>query len=296
MLPFRRILFPVDYSPSCRAAAPYVRDMMRHYAANLTLLRAYVSTPWLAAQDPSAAFIYSTPPESLSDSEEQRKAEEGHLRGFAFEMFPDYEVDIAVREDEAGIAIHDHVKHEGTDLVMMPTRDCGMLRRLLMGSVTAKVLHDVSTPVWTGIGAALTDHRPAIPYRSILCAVDENEEGAAVLTAGAAIAKLYDARVAIVHVMEMPVVGMEGVNVEPYMDEIIQASESGLRELKQRVGMDAPHVISTAAVREAIAQQAAATKADLIIVGRGHAQGRLGNVWSRIYSIVRDSPCPVLSI
>ena len=37
---------------------------------------------------------------------------------------------------------------------MMPTHGCGPLRRFLLGSVTAKVLHDVSTAVWTGLGTA----------------------------------------------------------------------------------------------------------------------------------------------
>jgi hypothetical protein len=37
-------------------------------------------------------------------------------------------------------------------------------------------------------------------------------------------------------------------------------------------------------------------KADLVVVGRGNIQGTLSRVWSHLYSIVRDSPCPVLSI
>jgi len=37
-------------------------------------------------------------------------------------------------------------------------------------------------------------------------------------------------------------------------------------------------------------------KADLLVVGRGHDQGAIGRIWSRLYAIVRDSPCPVLSI
>jgi hypothetical protein len=37
-------------------------------------------------------------------------------------------------------------------------------------------------------------------------------------------------------------------------------------------------------------------KADLIITGRGRIQGRLSRMWAHLYSIVRDSPCPVLSV
>ena len=41
MLPFRKILFPVDYSDPCKALAPYVGDMACHFSAGLTLVHAY---------------------------------------------------------------------------------------------------------------------------------------------------------------------------------------------------------------------------------------------------------------
>jgi nucleotide-binding universal stress UspA family protein len=41
MLPFRKILFPVDYSEPCQAVVPYGKDMLRHFSAGLTLVHAY---------------------------------------------------------------------------------------------------------------------------------------------------------------------------------------------------------------------------------------------------------------
>jgi hypothetical protein len=32
MLPFRRILFPVDYSEPCRAVVRYAQDMLHHFS------------------------------------------------------------------------------------------------------------------------------------------------------------------------------------------------------------------------------------------------------------------------
>ena len=87
---------------------------------------------------------------------------------------------------------------------MMPTRGCGVVRRFLLGSVTAKVLHDVSAAVWTSIGSAIEEHAPTVPYKSIVCALDETEESEAVLRAAAALAKSYQANLALVHVLEMP--------------------------------------------------------------------------------------------
>jgi hypothetical protein len=39
------------------------------------------------------------------------------------------------------------------DLVMMPTHGVGTFRSFLVGSVTAKVLHDANCPVWTAAHA-----------------------------------------------------------------------------------------------------------------------------------------------
>src|SRR5271165_5527090 len=41
MFPFRKILFPVDYSPPCEAVVPYVKDMLHRFSADLTLVHAY---------------------------------------------------------------------------------------------------------------------------------------------------------------------------------------------------------------------------------------------------------------
>jgi hypothetical protein len=41
MLPFRGILFPVDYSEPCKAIVPYVEEMRSHFSAELGLIHAY---------------------------------------------------------------------------------------------------------------------------------------------------------------------------------------------------------------------------------------------------------------
>lgn len=50
MLPFRKILFPVDYSAPCQAVIPYVQEMAARFSAELTAVHAYA---------PSAAISQS---------------------------------------------------------------------------------------------------------------------------------------------------------------------------------------------------------------------------------------------
>ncbi len=286
MLPFRRILFPVDYSEPCCAVVPYVRETMQHFSASLTLIHAY---------GPEALAFSELPITDPMLPGEAQAIEEQRLRDFAAKQFPGVHADLFVEIGEAGSAIHRVVQREGTDLVMLSTHGRGPLRRLLLGSIAAKVLHDVSAAVWTGTGKAIADHTPSATYKTVLCAIDGGEESEASLMAGASIAASYKAELRIVHAVEMPPVPVE-TGVILYEKEIMQASEDRLRNLKGKLGIDAPHAVIRGFIPEVICDEAARVKADLIVAGRGQMQGAMTRMWSHLYNIVRLSPCPVLSI
>lgn len=285
MLPFRKILFPVDYSEPCLAVVPYVREMLRHYSADLTLLHSYA--PEFARWE-----LVVTDPEF---PEKVRAAEAQRLQEFASKMFPGQHVESVAELGEPGSVIDKVVQHQGTDLVMLATHGRGPLRRLLIGSVAAKVLHDVGAAVWTGLGSVFAGHVPKLPYKSILCAVDDSEEAQVILKAAAAFASSHHASLSLVRIVEMPP-ATQKIDFSPYRRDILAAADFKLRELKGVLAIDAPHVVIDAQVPEGIRQEATRLEADLIIAGRGHSQESFSAMWSRLYSIVRHSPCPVLSI
>jgi nucleotide-binding universal stress UspA family protein len=286
MFPFRKILFPVDYSAPCEAVVPYVKEMVRHFSADLTLVHAYgpeaLAFSELAITDPDL-------PDEARTHEQQR------LRDFALKTFPGQHVETITQLGEAGTVLHGIVQHQGTDLVMLPTHGRGPIRRFLLGSVAAKVLHDIGAAVWTGVGAALIDHAPRMPYESILCALDDSDEAQGVLKAAAAFADNYRAQLWLVQVVQMPPVTME-IDFSPYKKDLIDASEDRLQELKAQLGINALHTVIEGAVADGVRQEAVRRRADLIITGRGHAQAAVGRIWSNVYPIVREAPCPVLSL
>ena len=108
-------------------------------------------------------------------------------------------------------------------------------------------------------------------------------------------AKSYQANLALVHVLEMPPATPE-IDFTPYRQDLIDAGHAHMRGLKDRLNLDVPDVVIDAGVADGIREEIGRRKADLLIVGRGHDQGIVSRVWSRLYAIVRDSPCPVLSI
>lgn len=285
MIPFRTILFPVDYSPSCKAMVPYVHQMTAHFSSQLSLLHAYG-----AGQEAYEGAGLFDPhwPSRVHTYEKQR------LEEFAHSEFPDFKTDVLVHQGDAAAVIHQTVQHQGTDLVMIPTLGAGPIRRMLIGSVTAKVLHDVSAAVWTVVEPVLTAG-PMMPCKSIVCAVDDSDESEAVLRAAAFLAESFGASLSMVRGVATPPMGAE-VDFTALRRELLTSAEATLRELKAKIGIDAPQVVTDHSIIEAVHEEVAARKAGLLVVGRGQAQGRLGRYWSLLYPIVREAPCPVLSI
>jgi nucleotide-binding universal stress UspA family protein len=287
MLPFHKILFPVDYSQPCQAVIPYVQEMACHFSAELTVCHAYA---------PLAAIIHSEL--LVTDPELQAKAhalEEDRLRQFACQTFPGQKPETIVELGEPGSVIDGLAQQQRADLVMLATRGHGPMRRFLLGSITAKVLHDVNAAVWTGVGAALSDHPVRIPYQSIVCALDDSQEAEGVLRAAASLASAYCAQLWIVHVVRTRPAYLD-VDLEEPTKQLAEASQSRLRELKAKVGVDAPHSVIDALLGDGIHHEVIRRKADLLVTGRGHSIGTFSRLWSHLYSIIRDSPSPVLSI
>jgi len=285
-MPFRKILLPVDYSEPCRAVVPYVKDMMHCFSSELTLVHAY----GLGALAGSKVDI--TEP---NFSEELRRIEQGRLREFAAEMFAGQHVESIADLGEPGGIVERVVQHQGVDLVMLATHGLGPVRRFLLGSVAAKILHDISAAVWTGAGSVLAGSAPRIPYKSILCALDDTDEARAVLKAASAFASGHAAELSLVRVVEMPPTSSD-IDFGPYLNDLTEAANFNLRELKGELGVDAPHAVVVATVADGVCQEAVRRNADLIVVGRGCAQTAVRRMFSQLYSIVRQSSCPVLSI
>lgn len=272
MFPFKRIVFPVDYSETCRASVPYVDGMTKHFSAQLTVVRAYSNTDWL---------------KQVEDREDLQ------LREFVAEAFPSRHVDAFLEECEPVRAIEKVARKQAADLVMIPIHSfepagiyAGILKSTtaLLDSLTAKVLHDVSLAVWTGTHRALKGHPRDIACKSILCAVEFSGEIEAVLRAAAALACSYNAGLTLVHV------------VEASKPDLIDAASERLDNWKRKLAITAPHKVLCGATAASVCREAVQEDADLIVTGRGLSQTALTRLLSELYTIVRDAPCPVLSI
>ena len=283
MLPVRQILFPVDFSQPCRDIAPSVIELAHFYNCPITLLHAY---------ELPVAFYGDLGPLDVVIPADIQTAHESMLRTFAAECLPCEAHQQIVRQGTAAEVIHDFVKHNGTDLLVMPTSGRGPIRRLLLGSVTAKILHDVSCPVWTGAHAGQGVNWP---IRNILCAVSLDEESTAVAKAASVVAKSFGAKLTLFHAAGYPHPAID-VDYEHYRKQLLDEATQKLQAIRWDNQIEASVVLVEGSAVMCIAQQAKDLNADLVIVGRGHAQGAVSRLWSDLYEVIRQSPCPVLSI
>src|SRR3954464_3078251 len=82
--------------------------------------------------------------------------------------------------------------HGRAGLIMMPPHGYGPFRRFILGSVTAKVLHDADCPVWTGVHLEDAPSGP-VPLSRIVCAVDLGPQSSKTLCWAASLAVQFGA-------------------------------------------------------------------------------------------------------
>jgi nucleotide-binding universal stress UspA family protein len=199
---------------------------------------------------------------------------------------------VKIEDGDPAMVIQWAVQREKTDLIMMPTKGLGRFRRLLLGSVTAKVLHDVTCPVLTS--AHEPDPTLISPgsYRSIVCAVDLNSETETIFRAAAFLAQTYGARICLLHVDP----SFKENGQQPTAQEVRHSFDQALGVCTPGIGLDISLRSLDATIPEGIRQIAIEQEADLVVVGRGHTRGTFSRAWSHLYTIIRESPCPVLSV
>lgn len=183
------------------------------------------------------------------------------------------------------------------DLVMMPTYGLGHFRRLLLGSTTAKILHDLECPIWTDVHAEEAPALEDITCRKILCAAGMDERSNCSLVWAAYLAEEYQAELGVVHAVP----AIEASVPARFLDQEFSASLAA--EARKRItamlntgGVEATMFIEAGEPAKVVANVARNFGADLLVIGR-HAKGGLaGHLRQNAYAILRESPCPVLSV
>ena len=284
----KHILFPVDFSEQCTASADYVKVMAQGAGAKVTLLHVMeFPPPWYGPTESATLSALV----DLSLIKERRQQElDSYLHADFQELTP---LRILAQGDPA-TEIVSYAARETVSLIMMPTRGAGPFRRYLLGSVTSKVLHDAAGPVWTASHSERVV--PAhYPYRRIVCAIDLTDRSLDVLRWASQFAAEQNAELSVVHAIA---VNEESTNpgVLEVRKYLTRNANQEWDRLKAEAGIEAPFFVPCGSVGAAVRKAAHDLQADVVVIGRGRLQERLGRLRTNCYAIIRESPCPVISV
>ena len=287
-----RILAPVAFSPRCHGAVQYAERLSCHFHSELILL--HVLAPPMALYSAPEATAYSTADEFTAERLEQSKIELGTYLGG---QCPDIPLTQEVVRGDPAREIVDYAREHNVDLIVMATHGYGPFRRFLLGSVTAKVLHDAGCPVWTGPHLEAAPSYQTIGFRSIVCAIDLAKGSRAVLEWAGRFAREYAAELAIVHVLPQSLVQWGGMYFDPeWRNQAAAAARDQIVRLQVELQTAGEVLIEMGDAPVAVSDVALRRQADLLVIGRGRESGLLGRLRANAYAILRESPCPVVTI
>jgi nucleotide-binding universal stress UspA family protein len=288
----RRILCPTDFSEFSDLAFLYAQSLARHYRAKLFVQ--HVVELW---RYPEASFA---PARHYEEFWEHllHKADED-LQGFA-KNHADNEIR-PERVAEQGVAadsILSFADAQKVDLIVMGTHGRRGFDRLMVGSVTERVLRNASCPV-------LAVHNPSqdflrsrgqqdpVHLNRILFCTDFSENSRRALSHALSLTAEYDAELTLLHVLKDI----------PDESSIDQATATAMEQLENLIPPENPRagrirsIVRRGIAYQQIIQFALEARIDMVIMAvRGRGAMNLAVFGSTTYRVIQLGPCPVLAV
>jgi len=288
MLAIKHILFPVDFSERSCGAAHFVRSMATRFGAKITLIGA-LPPIWQTGIGDAGATI-------PVDMDELHRDLEARLSSAFVREFDGIQVQRVVEIGDPAAVITRFAHTEGADLIMMPTHGYGPFRSLLLGSVTAKVLHDAECPVWT---ATHVDEPLSLRHMSggnLLCAVDGTPKSVPLVAWAAEYARITGATLQMVHAVSGFVGWPERQLDGEFQEKLRTDARASIDRLQRASGVALPLCVGVGEVAGVVREEAERHDSHLILIGRGILHETMGRLRTHSYGIIRHAPCPVLSV
>jgi nucleotide-binding universal stress UspA family protein len=294
MGPIERILFPIDFSARSAHAAQYAAVLARRFQAELTVLHVGAGhLPYVGVNDtciePSLAV-------DIAWNEVRRKEAVEKITEFVSSHLGGVPAKPCILTGDVATVIVEYAHTEKSDLIVMPTHGFGGFRRMLLGSITAKVLHDAHCAIFTSAHLESASLDGAL-FKTVLCAVNLNSHGERVVRWAADFSHCVGARLSVINVVT-DVIESESGYAGPEVEVMLR------NEATERLNQLAGSAVSQAdviaesgsSVVDEIRAVGKCQQADLIVIGRHHGTGLLDRFLDTAYAIIRQSPCPVVSV
>ena len=296
MVTIRRILCPVDFSEFSRHALDCAVGIARWYSAEITAL--HVVPPIAAPVPPTGEGLYP----AMVFSPEDLKQFRDELAVFA-RVSDVPALDTQVVQGNVTGEIVRCARELPADLVVMGTHGRSGFERLILGSVTEKVLRKSPCPVLT-----VPVRAPEVAlvnglFNHVLCPVDFSPASLRALALAQSIAGEAAANLCVMHVLEPVSVFQPVAAAGP---DLPAASADLRREARHRIEQligddtraftDVAEVVLAGKPYQEILRAAQERHADLIVLGAHGGPAGLPAFGSTTNHVVRQALCPVLTV
>jgi nucleotide-binding universal stress UspA family protein len=209
---YDQILFPTDGSEPAAASLDYAAQIAEEHDGTLHILNvADTNQESLATIRGEVVDVLEQEGEQIVDEATARASERG------------ISVVSEVVQGSPHDAIVEYSEEFAIDLIVMPTHGRSGLKRVLLGSVTERVINTADVPVISVNPDE--EHQPTYPSERILVPVDGSRGAQLALTEGIAVAKATGATLHLLHVVETGSLGPDARSVLKEQELTAQAND-----------------------------------------------------------------------
>ncbi len=291
---FRSIICATDFSDYSNRTIPYGVAIAREFDAKLYVCHVI---------DLSAVTIYGEfQLDPIGQQVRIQQEAQAHLPKIPGLDRVTWEPLIAVGQPAAEIARL--VEEKGVDLVITSTRGHSGLKRLILGSVTQRLMRTLSCPllaVQSPEEGFIGKDAAGIRLKKILVGCDFSTDSVLSLNYGLSLAQEFEAELHLIHVSEPPAYREFMSPAEQAQDmvhtDVFKAKLEELVPPEARNWCSLQVVVLRGQPHEELVAYSVAQNMDMIVMGvRGYGLIESLLMGSTTDRVVRRSPCPVLTV
>ena len=269
----KKILFPTDFSPCARFAAGNALSLAKKLNADLYILHASL----MFESDPN------NPDKQLETGELKNEImtdPEPYVSRRIDDLLKTYDVEarthkVQVRGFTEVSAIMEWAKENEPDLIVMGTHGRRGFKRWLLGSVAEEIIRAATCPVIT-----IKEHwvGDMSQVNTILAPLDFSEASRPAVRQALAMAKIFSARVHLLHVIQEPFLQDVYGSAYPGANEYRAETETRARAImnamldEENAKVEANVVVTTGHPAKEIVRYADESNADLVLMAhKGHS-------------------------
>lgn len=293
MLKIKLILCPIDFSEFSTRAYRYALSIAEHYRARVMALHVVELWRYPSASFAASAQLYDEFCQALSESGK------GQLQQFVNKHADDeIKPELVVHQGMAADSILSFAQAQKADAIVMGTHGQRGYDRLMLGSVTNRVMRTAPCPVLVVCNApresTTADKEGRVHrLRQILFCTDFSENSERALSYAISATEEYDAELTVLHVLE-------DVPSPAKTDKAIAAATAQLDRLippEARKTLKTKTAVRIGKPYRQIIQLALETQTDMVAMGvHGRGALDLAVFGSTTYRVMQLGPCPVLAV